>query len=125
MGVSLRPCAPMGNSLVLELRIIARSTLTRFASRLTARGTRVAVRAALDAWFHEAKAASWRSSADVKKSYATASILNAERVVFNIKGNHYRLVTAIDYRRQIVFIKWVGSHAEYDKIDARTIQYAD
>jgi len=84
-----------------------------------------AARAALEAWFHEAQRAGWRNSAEVKRSYATASILSADRVVFNIKGNDYRLVTAIDYRRQIVFIKWLGTHRDYDKINARTIQYAD
>ncbi|MGB6552923.1 MAG: type II toxin-antitoxin system HigB family toxin [Candidatus Binataceae bacterium] len=62
---------------------------------------------------------------EVKRSYGTASIISSDRVVFNIKGNDYRLVTAIDYRRQIVFIKWLGSHREYDKINARTIKYAN
>jgi mRNA interferase HigB len=57
--------------------------------------------------------------------YGSASIVGAERVVFNIKGNDYRLVTAIDYRRGIVFIKWLGAHKDYDKIDARTVQYDD
>jgi mRNA interferase HigB len=99
--------------------------LTRFVSALAGRKEHGAVKAALVAWFYEVERASWRSSADIKKSYAAASVLSAERVVFNIKGNDYRLVTAIDYRRKIVFIKWIGSHAEYDKIDARTVQYGD
>ena len=55
--------------------------------------------------------------------YATASIIDAERVVFNIKGNDYRLIAAVDYERQSVFIKWLGSHAEYDKVDARKVEY--
>ncbi|HEV3275202.1 MAG TPA: type II toxin-antitoxin system HigB family toxin [Terriglobia bacterium] len=107
------------------MRVIARSTLVRFIESLAGHREQRAVKAALEAWFHEAVAAEWRSSAEVKESYANASILDAERVVFNIKGNDYRLVTAIDYRRQIVFIKWLGTHAAYDKIDARTIQYGD
>jgi mRNA interferase HigB len=107
------------------VRVIARSTLVRFIESLAGHREQRAVKAALEAWFHEAVAAEWRSSAEVKESYANASILDAERVVFNIKGNDYRLVTAIDYRRQIVFIKWLGTHAAYDKIDARTIQYGD
>jgi len=81
--------------------------------------------AAVNAWFQEAQRAEWRSSADVKRSYRTASVISSDRVVFNLKGNDYRLVTAIDYRRQIVFIKWIGPHRDYDKIDARTIQYGD
>jgi mRNA interferase HigB len=82
-----------------------------------------AVKAALDAWFQEVERAAWCKPADVKTSYGTASILSNERIVFNIKGNDYRLVTAVDYRRHTVFIKWIGSHAAYDQIDARTVQY--
>ena len=68
-------------------------------------------------------AAKRRTPADVTKTYATASIVGSERVVFNIKGNDYRLVAAVDYRRQVVFIKWLGSHAAYDKIDVKTVRY--
>ena len=64
-----------------------------------------ALRSALDAWFHEAQNAEWHSSAELKKLYATASIVSADRVVFNIKGNSYRLVVAIDYEKGIVWIK--------------------
>jgi mRNA interferase HigB len=58
----------------------------------------------------------------VRKAYTNASIVGPDRAVFNIKGNSYRLVVAINYRLKIVFIKWVGSHAEYDQIDVRTVQ---
>ena len=81
------------------------------------------MKAALEAWFHEVRQAEWEEPADVKTYYGNASIVGADRVVFNIKGNDYRLVTAIDYRRGIVFIKWLGSHTDYDKIDVRTVQY--
>lgn len=84
-----------------------------------------AVKAALDAWFHEVHLARWRNSADWKRSYATASVVTSDRVVFNIQGNDYRLVAAIDYGKQIVFIQWIGSHAEYDKIAARTARNED
>jgi len=84
-----------------------------------------AVKAALDAWFYEARQAEWKKPTDVKEHYGNASIVGPDRVVFNIKGNAYRLVAAIDYRRGIVFIKWLGSHQEYDKIDVRTVQYDD
>lgn len=83
------------------------------------------MKAGLDAWFHEARQAEWKNSAGVKERYGNASIVGADRVVFNIKGNDYRLVTAIDYRRGIVFIKWLGAHKDYDKIDVRTVQYDD
>ena len=105
------------------MRIIARSTLTRFIARLTGQKDQRAVKAALDCWFQEVRNAEWKNSADVKASYAQASIVGADRVVFNIKGNSYRLVAAIDYRRSIVFIKWLGTHAAYDKIDVRTVKY--
>lgn len=81
------------------------------------------MRSALDSWFQEVKGAIWKSSADIKASYAHASIIGPDRVVFNIKGNSYRLVVAVDYKRGIVFIKWLGTHKEYDAIDVRAIQY--
>lgn len=107
------------------MRVIARRTLTRFVGSLKGQKGQRAAKAALEAWFHEVQRAQWRNSAEVKKNYATASILSADRVVFNIKGNDYRLVASIDYRRQILSIKWLGTHAHYDRIDARTIRYGD
>lgn len=107
------------------MRVIARSTLLRFAETLTGRKDKGAVKAALDAWFREMEHASFRGPADVKKAYANASVIDASRVVFNIKGNSYRLVVAIDYPRHVLFVKWLGSHNDYDKIDVRTVQYGD
>jgi mRNA interferase HigB len=75
------------------------------------------VKASLDAWFHEVSKATWKNMADVKRRYATASIISAERIVFNIKGNDYRLVAAVDFEKTIVWIKWIGTHKAYDKID--------
>jgi mRNA interferase HigB len=105
------------------MRVIARGTLRRFVEKLRGHKDQRAVKSALDAWFYEAEQAHWKNPADVRKAYANASVVSAERVVFNIKGNDYRLVAAINYRLQIVFIKWLGSHAEYDKIDVRTVKY--
>lgn len=107
------------------MRVIARRTLTRFVESLRGQKGQRAVKAALDAWFHEAQRASWRNSVEVKQSYATASIVSADRVVFNIKGNDYRLVADVDYKRQILFIQWIGTHRDYDRIDARTVRYGD
>jgi mRNA interferase HigB len=106
------------------VRVIARSTLTRFLDTLKGSKDHRALKTALDAWFQEARQAQWKNSADVKASYAHASIVGADRVVFNIKGNAYRLVVAVDYQRSTVFIKWLGSHKQYDAIDVRTVQYA-
>jgi mRNA interferase HigB len=104
--------------------VIARSTLREFAESLKGTKAYAAVKSALGAWFHEAWNAAWKNPADVKAAYANASIVSADRVVFNIKGNDYRLAVAIDYERQVVFIKWVGTHADYDKIDVATVKYA-
>ena len=76
---------------------------------------------ALKAWYKEAKAAEWEKPADIKERYPSASFLAKSRVVFNIKGNHYRLVVVVRYEFGIVYIRFVGTHAEYDKIDAETI----
>lgn len=75
----------------------------------------------LRAWFQEAKAATWDTPTDIKACYASASFLADNRVVFNIGGNKYRLVVWINYRGHRVFIKFVGTHAEYDEVDAETI----
>lgn len=106
------------------MRVIARRTLNDFAESLRGSKDYKTVKAALDAWFYEAKEAIWNSPAEVKETYGSASIVGEDRVVFNIKGNDYRLVVAIDYQREIVFIKWLGTHKEYDRIDVRTVQYA-
>lgn len=75
----------------------------------------------LKAWYAEARAASWSSPPEVKAKYRSASVLKGSRVVFNICGNKYRLVVWINYGSQIVYIRFVGTHKEYDKIDAETI----
>ncbi|MBV9569690.1 MAG: type II toxin-antitoxin system HigB family toxin [Alphaproteobacteria bacterium] len=105
------------------MRIIARSTLHAFVDSLAGLKDWRAVKAALDAWFQEAKRARWRSMADVKRHYATASVITSDRAVFNIKGNSYRLVVAIDFEKAMVWIKWIGSHKAYDKIDVAKVQH--
>jgi mRNA interferase HigB len=105
------------------VRVIARKTLRKFIDGLKGNKDQKAVKSALDAWFHEALRARWESPADVLKSYANASIVGPDRVVFNIKGNDYRLVVAVNYQHQIVFIKWIGTHADYDHIDVKTVKY--
>lgn len=67
--------------------------------------------------------ARWTSTAAVKDLYATASIVTGGRIVFNIKGNDYRLVTSVDFEKGIVWIKWIGAHKEYDKIDVREVEH--
>jgi mRNA interferase HigB len=107
------------------MRIIARRTLREFVQSLLGKKDQPAVKAALDAWFDEVSRAVWNSTADVKRRYATASIVSAERIVFNIKGNDYRLVVSVDFEKGIVWIKWIGSHRAYDKIDAKEVQHGN
>ena len=76
----------------------------------------------LKAWHEEATGAAWTQPADIKARYRSASVLKNRRVVFNIKGNDYRLIVAIASKLQIVYVKFVGTHAEYDTIDAETIE---
>jgi mRNA interferase HigB len=90
------------------------------ANRVGHKGIKAA-RSQYQAWLEIVGRAQWRNPEDVKASYPKASILKASRVVFNIKGNDYRLVTALQYRAGAVAIRFFGTHAEYDKIDAETV----
>jgi mRNA interferase HigB len=105
------------------MRIIARRTLRQFVETRRRHKDHTALKAALDAWFDEVKKAQWSSAADVKRSYATASIVSADRIVYNIKGNDYRLVVAVDFEKGIVWIKWIGTHRDYDRIDVKEVRY--
>ncbi len=75
----------------------------------------------LKSWFREAEKSKWVSPKSIVKDYPTASILENNRIVFNIKGNHYRLIVRINYDYGIVWIRFIGKHAQYDKINANTI----
>lgn len=98
------------------MRVIAVSTLRNFwAAHPDAEQP-------LKAWHDEVTQAKWTQPADIKAHYRTASILKNRRVVFNVKGNEYRLIVAIAYHFGVVYIKFIGTHSEYDKINAETIQ---
>jgi mRNA interferase HigB len=84
------------------MRIIAQRALREFVDQQKGRKDQASLKAELDAWFDEAKKARWSNAADVKRSHATASIVSADRILFNIKGNAYRLVVAVDYEKSIV-----------------------
>jgi mRNA interferase HigB len=75
----------------------------------------------LKAWYQETAKAEWITPNDIKVVYPSASFLLGNRVVFNIKGNHYRLIVKINYEYQMIWIRFIGTHAEYDKINAKTI----
>ena len=105
------------------MRIIARRTLRVFVKGRTGYKDHAALKAALDAWFDEVRKARSSSAADVKRSFATAIIVSADRIVFNVKGNDHRLVVAADFDKAIVWIKWIGTHKAYDKLDVMGVQY--
>ena len=92
-----------------------------FQARVGHRGIKAA-RAQYDAWRAIAEAARWKTPGDVKKAHPKASVLKGGRVVFNIKGNEYRLVAALAYNTDVVFVKFIGTHAEYGRIDAETVE---
>lgn len=97
------------------MRIISRKTLKDFWERHPASAP------PLKAWFQAANGAEWKSPQDIKRQYASASILKDGRVVFNIAGNAYRLVAWINYAYGVVYIRCVGTHEEYDEIDAQKV----
>ena len=75
----------------------------------------------LKAWYRETEKTEWENFNDLKKDYPSASILQENRIVFNIKGNNYRLIVKFSFEYQICWIRFIGTHSEYDKIDANTI----
>lgn len=97
------------------MRVIARSVLIAFADK------HPEVKIPLDRWHALVKAAHWMSTDDVQKAAPKAKVLNRERIRFEVAGGNYRLVASFNFRRQIVFVKFLGTHAEYDRIDALTV----
>lgn len=99
------------------MRIIAKGTLKRFWEMAGHRDAEQPLRA----WYAEAVKSNWKGPAEIKANYGTASILKSNRVVFNIAGNKYRLVIAFRYDLRIGFVRFVGTHKEYDRIDAEEV----
>jgi len=104
-----------GASYNRSVRIIALKTLREFWNR------QPDSEQALRAWYHDVKLAHWKTPGDIRQVYATASLIANNRVVFNIRGNNYRLVVAVKYSFGIVYIRFIGKHRDYDNIDAETI----
>lgn len=97
------------------MRVLKRKTLVDFwVAHLDAAGP-------LKAWFAEANGAKWRTPAEIRQRFASADFIAGNRVVFNIGGNKYRLIVQVAYKPQIVFIRFIGTHAAYNRIDAETI----
>jgi len=97
------------------MRIIARSTLIAFGKRFPD------AKVQIDVWWAEARRAEWKTPADIKAQYSNASILKGGRVIFNICGNKYRLILKFDYEKGIGFVRFLGTHKEYDEINAEEV----
>ncbi len=97
------------------MRVIARAPLREFWA------VHADAEYALKAWLADAEKSEWKSPSDITANYANTSILGDSRVCFNIKGNHYRLIVKVLYQAQIVYIKFIGTHAEYDKVNAEEV----
>lgn len=93
------------------MRIVSKNTLRHYCEQYPAADDR------LRAWHSEVKQEDWDMPAKVKEKYRNASIFGGNRVVFNIRGNNYRLVVSINYRARIVYLRFFGAHAEYDAIE--------
>lgn len=100
------------------MRIIALRTLKRFIESESAFSD---AREPTLAWYQQVLRADWTSPSDVKRNFGSASILKDGRLVFNIGGNKYRIVVRINYPYRIVYVRFIGSHKQYDLIDAQTI----
>ena len=100
------------------MQLISKSTVVNFYT------THPLSKGSLEAFILEVKSAAWTKPSDVIQDFPYADIINGKRVVFNIKGNSFRLIADIEYRINQVYIVWIGTHAEYDKIDVKTVKYA-
>lgn len=99
------------------MRVIAKSTLVRFWSQAECADSK----GALQNWYSDAMKASWKTPQNIKDQYSSASICGNNRVVFNIAGNKYRLVVEMQYRAEIAWVKFVGTHARYDQINVESV----
>jgi len=100
------------------MRVIALSSLRAFWEQ------HLDAEQPLKAWYEEATNANWTQPSEIKAQYRSASVLKNRRVVFNIKGNDYRLIVAVAYKLQIVYVKFIGTHKAYDAVDAETVEMA-
>ena len=99
------------------MRVIAFRSLREFWNKAEYADAEISLRS----WYHDVKNSEWNNSNELKQQYKNASIVGEGRVVFNIKGNKYRLVVSIDYEFKVIFIRFIGTHKQYDDIDVKTI----
>ncbi len=97
------------------MNVVSKKTLVQFYEK------HPSAKIALEVWHADVRKSEWENPEQIKQTYASASFLQDNRVVFNIKGNEYRLIVHVDYKRKIVRIKFIGTHSEYDKIKAKEV----
>lgn len=100
---------------MILMRIIAQGNLTAYGAKHSDADT------PLRQWINRTRAASWKTAAEVHAAFPKAKVLNGERVRFQVAGGNYRLIVAFDFERGIAFVKFIGTHAEYDRVDALTV----
>lgn len=101
------------------MRILKEATLIQYCKKSKYQQAEGPIKA----WIYEVRNATWSTAHALKAKYGNASVISSKRVVFNIKGNAYRLIVDIEYSLKIVFVVWFGTHKEYDTIDAKTVRY--
>ena len=101
------------------MRIIAKKSLVKYWEKYPD------TEQSLKAWYQEASAAKWAGPQDIKNQYRNASIVGNNRVVFNIRGNTHRLIVAVASKHRIIFIKFIGTHEEYDRVNAGAVEWGD
>jgi mRNA interferase HigB len=101
------------------MRIVKEKTLTDYCKQSGNQQAEESVKA----WIYEVRFSTWNNANELKAKYGNVSIISSKRVVFNIKGNDYRLIVDIEYKLRLVFVVWFGTHKEYDKINAKTVEY--
>lgn len=99
------------------MRIIAKKTIVNFYTK------NPKSKDSLEAWSLEVSDMLWTKPGDVIKDYSSADVITGKRFVFNIKGNHYRLITDIEFKLKIIFVVWIGTHSEYDNINVKELSY--
>ena len=105
----------MGASYTVGVRIVARRTLRQFWEKHRD------AEQPLRAWYHDVAKADWKSPADVKRVYANASVVADDRIVFDIGGNKYRLIVAVNHRYRMCYVRFIGTHRAYDRVDVATV----
>jgi len=99
------------------MRVVAKKTIVNFYNK------HANSKASLEAWHSEVIQQNWEKPEDIIKFYSSADVITGKRFVFNIKGNHFRLIADIEFKLKIVFIVWIGTHADYDKIKVEDVKY--